>query len=179
MGHATAEAVVRAGLELVPFSFTGVSEAVAVSNIGVSGIPVEVVTPERRQQALDEIRQQFPDMIVIDFTLPAAVNGAPRTASGTQQSESCLEASVDDDAVHAGNARFYGSNQLPFVMGTTGGDRAQLLEDTQAAGVYAILAPQMGKQATLAGPCISCSACCLASICAADQSEISCPCHSQ
>ena len=76
MGHATAEAVVRAGLELVPFSFTGVSEAVAVGNVGVSGIPVEVVTPERRQQALEDIRSKFPDMIIIDFTLPAAVNGA-------------------------------------------------------------------------------------------------------
>ena len=35
-------------------------------------------------------------------------------------------------------------------MGTTGGDRQQLMEDTQAAGVYAIIAPQMGKQATRA-----------------------------
>lgn len=31
-------------------------------------------------------------------------------------------------------------------MGTTGGDRHQLVEDTQNAGVYAVIAPQMGKQ---------------------------------
>lgn len=31
-------------------------------------------------------------------------------------------------------------------MGTTGGDRHQLLEDTKNAGVYAVIAPQMGKQ---------------------------------
>lgn len=31
-------------------------------------------------------------------------------------------------------------------MGTTGGDRHQLLEDTESAGVYAVIAPQMGKQ---------------------------------
>lgn len=37
MGHATAEAVVRAGLTLVPYSLTGESEAVAVGNVGVSG----------------------------------------------------------------------------------------------------------------------------------------------
>ena len=48
MGHATAEAVVRAGLQLVPFSFTGSSEAVAVGNVGVEGIPVELVGPEER-----------------------------------------------------------------------------------------------------------------------------------
>lgn len=46
----------------------------------------------------------------------------------------------------AENAKFYGDNGLPFVMGTTGGDRAQLASDTEASGVYAVIAPQMGKQ---------------------------------
>ena len=46
----------------------------------------------------------------------------------------------------ADNAKFYGENQLPFVMGTTGGDRSQLIKDTEDAGVYAVIAPQMGKQ---------------------------------
>lgn len=31
-------------------------------------------------------------------------------------------------------------------MGTTGGDRDALLADTRAAGAYAVIAPQMGKQ---------------------------------
>ena len=75
MGHSTAEAVVRAGLTLVPFSFTGASEAVAVGNIGVSGIPVELVHPDERQQALDDIRALYPDLITVDYTLPSAVNG--------------------------------------------------------------------------------------------------------
>ena len=47
---------------------------------------------------------------------------------------------------HAENARFYGANRVPFVMGTTGGDREQLLADTLASGTYAVIAPQMGKQ---------------------------------
>lgn len=50
MGHATAEAVVRAGLQLVPFTFCGISKGVAVGNVGISGIPVERVTPEKRSQ---------------------------------------------------------------------------------------------------------------------------------
>lgn len=58
-------------------------------------------------------------MIVIDYTLPSAVNA---------------------------NARFYIEHAVPFVMGTTGGDRAALLDETRAAGVYAVIAPQMGKQ---------------------------------
>lgn len=75
MGHATAEAVVRAGLTLVPYSFTGSSEAVAVGNVGVEGIPVELVGPEERQQAMEQAKREYPDMIIIDFTLPQAVNG--------------------------------------------------------------------------------------------------------
>jgi flagellar basal body P-ring protein FlgI len=36
MGHSAAEAVVKAGLTLVPFTLTGYSAGVAVSNIGES-----------------------------------------------------------------------------------------------------------------------------------------------
>ena len=75
MGHATAEAVVRAGLTLVPYSFTGSSEAVAVGNVGVEGIPVELVGPARRQQAMEQAKHEYPNLIIIDFTLPQAVNG--------------------------------------------------------------------------------------------------------
>jgi len=31
-------------------------------------------------------------------------------------------------------------------MGTTGGDREQLVADAEAAGTYAVIAPNMGKQ---------------------------------
>ena len=75
MGHATAEAVVRAGLSLVPYTFTGSSEAVAVENVGVEGIPVELVGPDKRQQAMERAKNEYPGMIIIDFTLPQAVNG--------------------------------------------------------------------------------------------------------
>lgn len=75
MGHATAEAVVRAGLTLVPYTFTGRSEAVAVGNVGVCGVPVELITPQERQTALEQIKADYPDLVVIDYTLPSAVNG--------------------------------------------------------------------------------------------------------
>lgn len=75
MGHATAEAVIRAGLPLIPFSFTGRSEAVAVGNVGVCGVPVELVSPSERQEALDRIRQEYKDLVIVDYTLPSAVNG--------------------------------------------------------------------------------------------------------
>eukprot|EP00887_Chlorella_sp_A99_P002327 scaffold10.g2327.t1 len=139
MGHATAEAVVRAGLTLVPFSFTGSSEAVAVGRIGVRGIPVELVHPDERVAVLQaglyccccihaaelclsrvvKVRQQWPDLVVVDYTLPSIVND---------------------------NVLFYCEHRLPFVMGTTGGDREKLLADVTAAGNYAVIAPNMGKQ---------------------------------
>lgn len=58
-------------------------------------------------------------MIVVDYTLPSAVNE---------------------------NATFYCENSLPFVMGTTGGDREKLIADVAASGNYAVIAPNMGKQ---------------------------------
>lgn len=44
MGHAAAEAIVKAGLTLVPFTLTGYSAGVAVSNIGAPGKIVVTVT---------------------------------------------------------------------------------------------------------------------------------------
>lgn len=40
----------------------------------------------------------------------------------------------------------YGELGLNFVMGTTGGDREKLIKDVGASDVYAVIAPQMGKQ---------------------------------
>lgn len=119
MGFATAEAVVRAGIKLVPFTLSGRSRGVAVGQVAVAGIPVETVGPEERQEAMDRIREEYPGMVIIDYTLPSAVNE---------------------------NARFYCKNNIPFVMGTTGGNREQLLDDVRAADNYAVIAPQMGKQ---------------------------------
>ena len=87
MGHATAEAVVRAGLQLVPVSFTGASEAVAVGNVGVSGIPVELVHPGERQSAMESVIAQYPGLVLIDFTLPSVVNGEHFQSSETACSQ--------------------------------------------------------------------------------------------
>ena len=38
------------------------------------------------------------------------------------------------------------ANGVPFVMGTTGGDREALLRDVAEASASAVIAPQMGKQ---------------------------------
>eukprot|EP00879_Flechtneria_rotunda_P033037 GHRR01036557.1.p1 GENE.GHRR01036557.1~~GHRR01036557.1.p1 ORF type:complete len:314 (+),score=85.81 GHRR01036557.1:65-1006(+) len=119
MGHAAAEAVVKAGLTLVPFTLTGYSAGVAVSNIGVAGIPVEVVGRDRRQEIMSRIQDKHPDLIIVDYTTPNCVND---------------------------NAQFYADNGVPFVMGTTGGDPVKVAAAAEAAGVYAVVSPQMGTQ---------------------------------
>ena len=58
-------------------------------------------------------------LVCIDFTHPTAVNG---------------------------NAEWYASHGLPFVMGTTGGDREALMRVTADAKTYAVIAPNMAKQ---------------------------------
>ncbi len=112
MGHATAEAIVRAGLNLVPVSFTGESEGVAVDNVGVSGVPVELILPEERQQAMDRVKAAHPGLVIIDFTLPTSVNGAAtRRCCGRLRAllnlchplkaASTLQLSVSGDLQHA------------------------------------------------------------------------------
>jgi 4-hydroxy-tetrahydrodipicolinate reductase len=59
------------------------------------------------------------DFITIDYTHPTAVND---------------------------NAAFYCQNNLPFVMGTTGGDRQKLAETVLNSRIAAVIAPNMAKQ---------------------------------
>jgi len=44
------------------------------------------------------------------------------------------------------NAELYSKVGVPFVMGTTGGDRNKLYETVEEAKIYAVISPQMGKQ---------------------------------
>ena len=78
---------------------------------------VELITPEERNILLDVIKEE--NILVVDYTHPSAVNS---------------------------NAEFYIQNNLPFVMGTTGGDRDKLINDVSDAGLYAVIAPNMAKQ---------------------------------
>jgi len=116
MGFATAESVVMAGLELVPVSFSAVA---ARERVSVEGVPVDVWPIQERDRVIREVKEKHPGLLVIDFTLPDAVNS---------------------------NAEFYLEHDLPFVMGTTGGDREKLLKDVGDGGHYAVIAANMGKQ---------------------------------
>ena len=53
MGHAAAEAAVRAGLPLVPFSYGGDSED--GKEVDVNGVKVTIVSPKRRVEVLEQV----------------------------------------------------------------------------------------------------------------------------
>lgn len=59
----------------MPYTLSGYSAGVAVSNLAVLGVPVELVGKERRQEAMDIVKELYPDLIVVDFSTPYCVNG--------------------------------------------------------------------------------------------------------
>jgi 4-hydroxy-tetrahydrodipicolinate reductase len=103
--------------ELIPHALTGPEITEPEYNIDV--FTIRLIRPKSREQAISEIMEREGAFISVDFSLPSAVNN---------------------------NAEFYCNKGLPFVMGTTGGDR-KLLEDTvRSSSIAAVIAPNMAKQ---------------------------------
>eukprot|EP00658_Telonema_sp_P-2_P006754 TRINITY_DN12549_c0_g1_i3.p1 TRINITY_DN12549_c0_g1~~TRINITY_DN12549_c0_g1_i3.p1 ORF type:complete len:257 (+),score=65.85 TRINITY_DN12549_c0_g1_i3:156-926(+) len=104
---------------------TGPGRSGSTTTITLPDGPEHTVTllaagsPEAEAEVSKLVEELQGNVIAIDFTHPTAVNP---------------------------NAEFYGKMGLPFIMGTTGGDRDALTTCTQAAGVYAVIAPNMCKQ---------------------------------
>jgi 4-hydroxy-tetrahydrodipicolinate reductase len=129
MATAAAEACLRKGLFLSPVAMTGPDMESCIITVcdPITGKAANVkLIPSTQQEelkaAIAGARQAaggFPNFLAIDYTHPSAVNA---------------------------NAQFYIDNQIPFVMGTTGGDRDKLLADVTAANHFAVIAPNMGKQ---------------------------------
>lgn len=128
MATAAAEACLRKGLSLSPFAMTGpdmeplsitVVDAVTGNHANVRLIPSS--ENDEILSQLEKTRSKFGDdaVLAIDYTHPSAVNS---------------------------NAKFYAEQKIPFVMGTTGGDRDQLMKDMESFNASAVIAPNMGKQ---------------------------------
>ena len=103
--------------DVVPYSLTG--PEITEESCTVDEVTVKLVRPDERaaiQEVIEAVRQGG---ICIDFTHPSAVNS---------------------------NAEFYCANSLPFVMGTTGGDREALMARVEASEISAVIAPNMAKQ---------------------------------
>lgn len=117
MGRAVVEAAMSAGLNPVPVALGGPEDDGKI--LDFSGKQIEVHGPSDRESILSSTFKDYPDLIVVDYTMPAAVNE---------------------------NAALYCKVGVPFVMGTTGGDRELLYKTVADSKVYAVISPQMGKQ---------------------------------
>jgi 4-hydroxy-tetrahydrodipicolinate reductase len=103
--------------ELVPVSLTG--PEIEQPGHAVGGVAIALTRPEAREAALSEARARYGEFLSVDYTHPSAVNE---------------------------NAELYCRLGLPFVMGTTGGDRAALEEAVLRSNTAAVVAPNMAKQ---------------------------------
>eukprot|EP00933_Yihiella_yeosuensis_P007344 TRINITY_DN112326_c0_g1_i1.p1 TRINITY_DN112326_c0_g1~~TRINITY_DN112326_c0_g1_i1.p1 ORF type:complete len:293 (+),score=73.96 TRINITY_DN112326_c0_g1_i1:45-923(+) len=124
MGHEVSQACIRRGFTLAPVALTGAGcPAECTVTEGSTSVQVKLVGPEvdgAQKKALEEQKAAHGDkLVIIDFTHPTAVNP---------------------------NSELYTATGCTYVMGTTGGDRDKLMEVTQKSGVYAVIAPNMGKQ---------------------------------
>lgn len=73
MGKAVAEAAVAAGLQLVPVSFSAIE--VPDGKIEVCDREIRIHNPSESENILPSIVKEYPDLIVVDYTVPDAVNG--------------------------------------------------------------------------------------------------------
>jgi 4-hydroxy-tetrahydrodipicolinate reductase len=103
--------------DLVPYSLTG--PEIQATGHPIESLSIRLLRPDQRESLIEEILQKEGNFLSADFTHPSAVNA---------------------------NAEFYCKYQLPFVMGTTGGDRNQLEESVRKSSISAVIAPNMAKQ---------------------------------
>lgn len=78
-----------------------------------------LIKPYHHGSFLEDISRKKDKVIIVDYSQPDAVNR---------------------------NAELYCKHKIPFVMGTTGGDRKKLEEVVQNSEISAVIAPNMAKQ---------------------------------
>jgi len=103
--------------ELVPYSLTG--PEIQQPDFSFESVEVKLIQPDNRKSRIEEIIKSNEGFLSVDYTHPSAVNS---------------------------NAEFYCGCELPFVMGTTGGDRKKLEETVVSSAIAAVIAPNMAKQ---------------------------------
>ena len=102
---------------LLPYSLTG--PEIEDDAHEVAGKSIRLIRPDERDVQMNSLDSSIRPYISIDFTHPSAVNA---------------------------NAQFYSERTIPFIMGTTGGDRDQLIRTVQNSQNIAVIAPNMAKQ---------------------------------
>ena len=103
--------------DLIPESLTG--PEIQEGEYHLDSVSVKLIRPENHEISIHGIKKTHGEFLSVDYTHPAAVNQ---------------------------NAAFYCNNDLPFVMGTTGGDRNVLTQTVLKSSIAAVISPNMAKQ---------------------------------
>ncbi len=103
--------------KLIPHALTG--QEITATEAVIDSQKIALIRPDQKEEAIATIQHNEEEFITVDFSHPSAVNS---------------------------NAEFYCNHGLPFVMGTTGGDRNRLNETVAASMIVAVIAPNMAKQ---------------------------------
>lgn len=102
---------------VIPHSLTG--PEISEREYAIGSKTFRLLHPNDRDAGIAEIINRQGPFICVDYTHPSAVDE---------------------------NAEFYCRSDLPFVMGTTGGDRARLEKTVRDSAITAVIAPNMAKQ---------------------------------
>ena len=103
--------------ELITQSLTG--PEITDTETVIDSVSFDLIQPQNRDQSVLAIKDKEGLFLSVDYTHPSAVNS---------------------------NAEFYCRHGLPFVMGTTGGNRQGLEELVRASSTLGVIAPNMAKQ---------------------------------
>jgi len=103
--------------ELVPYSLTG--PEIQEPEYALESATIKLIQPDKKKLQIEAVIKSHERFLSVDYTHPSAVNS---------------------------NAEFYCGCGLPFVMGTTGGDRKKLEESVMSSSIAAVIAPNMAKQ---------------------------------
>lgn len=123
MATLVAEAIVNSEEFALP-NFCFSSDKYPYLGVLVGGKNTVYRIPPKQHQEIFDLYPYLRDsgLIAVDFTTPQAVNQ---------------------------NAEIYAKNGIPFVMGTTGGDRKKLIETVRNSEISAVIAPNMAPHLVL------------------------------
>jgi 4-hydroxy-tetrahydrodipicolinate reductase len=131
MGREIAAACLRRGVELVPFGLTGPDcggELSVDDGSGGSPTTVKLYESDGADEVAARLAADYPHAVCIDFTLPVAVNPNAEWYAKHDPNPNPNPVLIPNPNPHPRLMRpcRYAKHGLPFVMGTTGGDREAL-----------------------------------------------------
>lgn len=80
MGQSVGEAALRAGLTVLPYTFSSLSDCGRNPTVNVGGVAVKTVPPgNERVELVAALKEQYPGFITVDYTVPDVIHAQARS----------------------------------------------------------------------------------------------------